>query len=224
MSANPGPKPSHRRKVRTAHEGEEIHFWEWLDDLWEGRHLILACMLLFLVVGGYLRWRSVPMYQAEGLLQISTKKPLTSDPAFAKMERLFSGPGSALAEVEILKSDLVLGRAVRSLGLDLVAEPIDLSHFGRGHNQGGTRAPELKLELLQVPERLMSKAFRITVLADGTFQWRSPAGKPLGTGKPGETVSAVLKSARGMPSCAATSANPARLAAPAVPPKPGESP
>ncbi|WP_243300596.1 polysaccharide biosynthesis tyrosine autokinase [Geothrix oryzisoli] len=192
MSTNPGPKPSHRRNVRTAHEAEEIHFWEWLDDLWEGRYLILAGMFLFLVVGGCLRWRSVPVYQAEGLLQISAKKPLPSDPAFAKMERFFSDPGTALAEVEILKSDLVLGRAVRSLGLDLVAEPVDLTHFGRGHNQGGTRAPELKLEVLQVPERLMSKAFRITVLSDGTFQWLSPAGKPLGTGKPGETVSAVL--------------------------------
>lgn len=210
MSANPGPKPPHRRNVRAAHEAEEIHFWEWLDDLWEGRYLILACISLFLVVGGYLRWRSVPVYQAEGLLQIYARKPLPSDPAFAKMERLFSDPGTAQSEVEILKSDLILGRAVHSLGLDLVAEPIDLSYFSRGHNQGSTRDPELKLDTLQVPDRLMTKAFRITALADGTFQWRSPTGKLLGAGKPGEAVSAMVNGANVTLKVQALAAKPGR--------------
>ena len=165
---------------------------EWVTDLWEGRYLAVGCMALFLAAGALLTWRATPMYQSEALLQIQGKKPLSSDPAFAKMEGLFSETGDAAAEVEILKSDLILGRTVKTLGLDISAEPKRLPLFGAALGRHQDDPPRIKVELLQIPDRLLGKTFRVTVLPDGSFQWHSPSRGLLASGKPGEPLSAVL--------------------------------
>lgn len=193
MSSKTTSKPSNSRHSKTAQDIDEVHFGELLADLWEGRYLVLGCAVALLMVGGFLTWRSAPVYQADGLLQLHAKKPLSSDPAFAKMEGLFSESSDATAEVEILKSDLVLGRAAKALKLDVSAQPKRLPLVGEALARGKADAPAMKVGVLQVPERLSGKAFQISVLPDGTFRWSSPAGESLATGKPGELVPAVLE-------------------------------
>ncbi|BDU75923.1 polysaccharide biosynthesis tyrosine autokinase [Mesoterricola sediminis] len=193
MSPTSSPStPPPRRPVRTA-EPEALPLGDWLADLWSGRWLILGCTAVFTLGGGFLIWRATPIFQAESILQLKEKPgPGQDTSAVSKLDATgqeLTEPGT---EVEILKTDLILGRTVQALDLDLRAEPKLLPLIGAPLIRGRADAPILDLETLKVPERLNGKVFRVTALPGGAFQWSSPSGAPLAIGRPGEEIQGLV--------------------------------
>jgi tyrosine-protein kinase Etk/Wzc len=154
--------------------------------------VILAATLLTTALGGFLAWRAAPVYEAEALLQLPDKKASNPDPSFAKVEGLYSEPSSADAEVEVLKSDRILGQVVSALKLDLAASPRAAPVIGAALMRRRPDPPSLAVDLLDVPERSMGNDFHVTAGADGSFRWSAPDGTPLASGRPGETLSGRL--------------------------------
>jgi len=172
------------RRPKPPVETEEFQLGEWLGDLWDARYIILACTALAMVAGGIIVWRTPPVYQAEGLLQLHEKKALATDPAFTKIGGLFSEPSDAQVEIEILKSDLVLGRAVKALGMDISAQPKLLPVIGAALARSRNDIPRMEIDTLQVPDNLVGKTFHVTALPGGLVRWSSPTLATLATGKP----------------------------------------
>jgi len=167
-----------------------MNLGEWLANFWEGRYLILAFGVLFLGLGVFYVWRATPVYQVEALLQVQTKKERSTDPSFNKMGGMFAESADATAEIEILKSNLVLGRAIEALNLDLVARPHYLPVVGAALMRDNPAAPAIAIQNFTVPEALRGIRFRLTALPGGAYQLASLNGEALGTGRPGETLKA----------------------------------
>jgi tyrosine-protein kinase Etk/Wzc len=185
--------------MRSAEEAREIDLRDWLMNLWGGRYLILGCVLTTLLLGGFYIWRTSPIYQAEALLQIEPPKTLRdSDAAFARMEGLFSAPSDATTEIEIIGSNLVLGRAVEALHLDVVAKPVLFPFIGEALARGKADAPRMEIEAFELPDHMRGQEFHLVAQADGAFTWKSPA-EPPATGKPGATYASEAVLATGSP-------------------------
>jgi tyrosine-protein kinase Etk/Wzc len=171
----------------------------WLN-LWAGRYLLLGSVLVFLMLGACFIWWSTPIYQAESLLQIVPPKPTQSpDVAFNRMENLFSAPSDASTEIEIVGSNLVLGRTVEALNLDLVAKPVLLPVIGEALVRGRPDAPHIALDTFTIPDNLRGAAFRIIALPGGAFEWRTPLHPPSVLLKPGASYPSDAVLATGRP-------------------------
>lgn len=187
---SPGARPVHPEPAGGHHEPEEMGLMEWLGNLWEGRRLILVALLVFVLFGGLYVWRAAPVYQVDAMLQVQPKSAGSNDPAFAKMAELFAAPTEAEGEVEILQSNLVLGRTVEALNLDLVAQPKLLPVVGAALARRNPDAPHIAVDVFTIPEYLRGQTFRLVALKGGAFRWESPKGVTLATGQIGEDLTA----------------------------------
>ena len=174
-------------------KGGEFDLGEILASLWESRYLILGSTALFFIMGSFHAWRSTPIYEAQALLQIESQKPSSgNDAAFAKMEGLFTAPVETKTEIEILESNLVLGRTVEALHLDIEAQPALFPVIGRALMRGNPKAPQIEIETFDLPDSLRGQPFQLVAQKDGRFQWLGPDNTLLATGRPGELLSATF--------------------------------
>ena len=97
---------------------EELDLGDLLGVVIENRWLIVAITAFALLVGGYQAFTAVPIYQADGLLQVEEKSPgLMNLDVTAMLEDY----APVNAEIEILRSRSVLGAVVDNLKLDIQA-------------------------------------------------------------------------------------------------------
>lgn len=180
--ANP-PPPMNR-----ADEADEMSLGEWLSNLWEGRWVILVTALLVMAATGFYLWITTPIFQVDALLQVEEKKTSNIDRALADLDSLFSGGTQAQTEIQILKSAMVLGRTIESLGLDIHARPVLFPIVGKAMVRNSPDRPWLDVESMVLPDHLRGKRFTLTVLESGELRWESPAGLVLATGKAGQQL------------------------------------
>jgi len=189
MTAKDNPLPL---DPRVPNAEPELSLGELLANFWGGRHLLLGATFLALLFGGFYVWRKSPIYQVDALLQIEDKKGGKAGPAMVALEGLLDQPAQAKAEIEILRSNLVLGRAVEGLSLDLRATPHQTSFLGNVLYRNNPNQPEILIERFEVPGHLLGKWFRVMAAEGGSFRWEGPAGEALGTGRPGIPLQATL--------------------------------
>jgi len=185
-----GPAP---RPVGEAEKADDFNLSEFLGNVWEGRWLIFSAVLVCLAVGLVYTLSVTPVYQMDGLLQTETQKNYgTQGTQFTKMEGVYAQSTVAEAEIEILKSNLVLGRVVTNLNLDIEAGPVLPPILGKFLNRNPQTRPAIDIESLEVPDVLRGKSFRLVAAAQGKYQWFAPDGTPLGQGRPGDRLVATL--------------------------------
>jgi tyrosine-protein kinase Etk/Wzc len=189
MTPSPDPHPVPPYAPDPGGEGE-VSLGEMLGVLWDGRWLIVAAVALALALGSYYAWRKSPIYQVDALLQVEDKKAGKGGPAVAALEGMFEQTTKAQAEIEIIKSNLVLGRAVEALDLDILATPDHSRVFGDAFVRGRADAPELLVEKFEVPGFLRGVRFRLIAQEPGAFRWEGPKEEALGTGKVGQELRA----------------------------------
>ncbi|MBL0210397.1 MAG: polysaccharide biosynthesis tyrosine autokinase [Holophagaceae bacterium] len=175
----------------TPEHESEISLGDMLANLWEGRYIILATTALALVMGLYYGWRKSPVYRVEAMLQIEDKQNSASSPVMQALNSLLDQAARASAEIEIIKSNLVLGRTVESLSLDIQAAPVYGRIIGDALVRGRKDAPELAVERFEIPNYMRGVGFEIIALDKGAFRWEGPGHKVLATGKVGEDTKAA---------------------------------
>ena len=84
----------------------EINLGDLIAVLLENRWLIIAITVASLIVGSYKAFVAMPVYQADGLLQVEEN---TSGLGGLEVSELFAGDTSVAAEMEILRSRSVMG-------------------------------------------------------------------------------------------------------------------
>ncbi len=112
-------------------EDDEINLLELAAALWAGKGYLVIAMALALLFGVFFVLRTESAYRADGLLQLESKANSLALPA--GMQGLLGAGGSqspSEAEIEIMKSHLVLGEAVQTLDLQTSALPRPLPVLG----------------------------------------------------------------------------------------------
>ncbi|WP_257305560.1 polysaccharide biosynthesis tyrosine autokinase [Geothrix campi] len=191
MSASDPSSMPTTRDFSGAEDGEEISLGELLGNLWEGRILILGATLMALLLGGYYAWRKSPVYQVQAMLQVEDKKGGKGALGMEALSSLLEQPTVAQAEIEILKSNLVLGRTVEALALDVVAQPRFNPLVGDALVRGRADAPTLRIERFELPTPVQGKVFRVIAGENGAFRWEDPEGQLLAHGREGEELKAT---------------------------------
>ena len=113
-------QPENKNKSN-AQPTQEIDLMALLGALLDRKYFIAGITTLFLFVGIVYAVLSTPVYQATAMIQVEDGG--ASVPGFDDMAGMFESTPTAVTEIELLKSRSVIGEAVDSLKLDIVAEP-----------------------------------------------------------------------------------------------------
>jgi tyrosine-protein kinase Etk/Wzc len=145
---------------------EELNLGDLLGVLIENRWLIFGITLVAFLIGGYQAYTAVPIYQADGLLQVEEKYSGLSGFESSSMYEYYSPVNT---EIEILRSRSVLGSVVNNLKLDIYAEPE-----------------------LDVPDAARGTSIRLVAVDSKTFELQTADAERLGRGMVGEVTNFSL--------------------------------
>ncbi|TKR53865.1 polysaccharide biosynthesis tyrosine autokinase [Allopusillimonas ginsengisoli] len=195
----------------TMQESEDIDFLGMLDTMFNSRWLVITITLTAVLIGGTYAYLSQPIYRADSLIQVEQSQNAPGDHVLGELASAFNIQSPATAEIEILRSRLVVGEASDKLKLYISAEPnylpiigrwlskhatqlsnpgligfggfVDLGGFGAfGGYVWGSEA--IQLDKLEVQPQLENK--KLTVLStEAGYQLLGPDGERLANGKVG---------------------------------------
>jgi tyrosine-protein kinase Etk/Wzc len=123
MNAQPTALAANNKQNRTTQDqtSQEIDLMALLGALIDRKYLIAAVTAVFMAVGVFYAVFATPVYQATAMIQVEDGG--ASVPGFDDMAGMFESTSAAVTEIELLKSRSVIGEAVDTLKLDIVAEP-----------------------------------------------------------------------------------------------------
>tara|TARA_B110000240_G_scaffold141971_1_gene157017 strand:+ start:436 stop:2670 length:2235 start_codon:yes stop_codon:yes gene_type:complete len=113
-------QPESKNK-NTAQPTQEIDLMALLGALLDRKYFIAGITALFMFIGVVYAVLSTPVYQATAMIQVEDGS--ASVPGFDDMAGMFESTSAAVTEIELLKSRSVIGEAVDSLKLNIIAEP-----------------------------------------------------------------------------------------------------
>ncbi|MFT3758276.1 polysaccharide biosynthesis tyrosine autokinase [Thauera sp.] len=165
-----------------------INLGEIVATLLEYKWLILAITAFALAVGAFIALVATPIYRADAMLQVEDKgRAKGGIAALRDVEAVLGDSTSVSAELEILRSRMILGRVVERLNLTIVAQPrhfpIIGSALARRHAGNGEPAEPLlgfssyawggeriTMQSLEVAPELVGSPLTLVVQDDKQFQ------------------------------------------------------
>ena len=102
-----------------------------------------------------------PIYKADALLQVEEKS--TGMPALGEMGEMFASESSSAAEIELLKSRMILGRTVDALDLTTSVSADALPFIGAGLNRLSGEIPSLSVGTFKVPDHQIGQPFQLKI-------------------------------------------------------------
>jgi tyrosine-protein kinase Etk/Wzc len=170
---------------------EELNLGDLLGVVIENRWLIIGITLAALVVGAYKSFTAVPIYRADGLLQVEEKKSGLANLDVATMMEDYTPVN---AEIEILRSRSVLGAVVDNLKLDISARPDYLPYIGAAlaRRAPADERPMVRVDSLNVPDSMRGSAFKVVAIGSEQYELYDSSGSFLLRGTVGKTASLAL--------------------------------
>src|SRR5690606_23751031 len=107
--------PESNTSTRQHHQDDEIDLQKLWGLLLDNKLLIIVITVLSLLLGTTYAFTATPIYRADALLQVEKKQG--GVPGFDELSKMFEQESSAVGEIEILRSRMVLGEAVDTLGI-----------------------------------------------------------------------------------------------------------
>lgn len=162
---------------------DEIDLLEVLGILLKHKMFLFFCIVVGAAVGFLASNWMRPQYTSDALLQIDVKGNKAGK-AMGEMGALLDVASPAEAEIELLKSRMVLGNVVELEHLCFNAYPKDpIKRLT--HNEG-----RMDIENLHIPEIAITEKWYARVTGEDEFVIITPEENELVKGKVGETVSA----------------------------------
>ncbi|CAM3979676.1 MULTISPECIES: polysaccharide biosynthesis tyrosine autokinase [Pseudoalteromonas] len=121
MNAQPTALAANKQNRQDTQASQEIDLMALLGALIDRKYFIIALTAVFMAIGVVYAVFSTPIYQATAMIQVEESGG--SVPGFDDMAGMFESTSAAVTEIELLKSRSVIGEAVDTLQLDIVAEP-----------------------------------------------------------------------------------------------------
>ena len=172
-------------------DDEEINLGELLGVLIENRWLIATITFLALVIGVYKAYTAVPVYRADGLLQVEEKSPGLSNLDVTAMLEDYTPVN---AEIEILRSRSVLGVVVDNLKLDISAYPEFSTEIAAAiaRRAPANERPRIKVDTLELPDSMRGQSMRLVATGGGKYDVFDDTETLILTGRVGEVATLVL--------------------------------
>ncbi|MBV1892179.1 MAG: hypothetical protein KUG60_02595, partial [Gammaproteobacteria bacterium] len=165
---------------------DEIDLGEYLGVLLAYKWLIAAVTLIGVLIGVSYALIATPIYQANALVQVEDQQAS----ALAGLEDvagLLEGDAAIEAEVQLLRSRMVIRKAVEQLSLNIVAQPRYFPLVGRAiarrysSTQGGVAKPwfaqpqfawggeNIAVDFFDVPDHLLGEPLRLLAGKGGHY-------------------------------------------------------
>jgi len=192
----------------------DTNLFDLLGVVADNRWLIAGVTVLALLLGGAYASLITPVYEANSLIQVEETKEntATSNSALGAAANLFEIRSPATAEMEILRSRLVVGQAVQNLGLDLNVQPKYIPVVGKWLARQATAPSEpgflgregyvsgnesLKVETFTVSPKFEGQKFVVRMNATG-YDLVSPQGETLAKGRLGTPAEFMVGGQKGL--------------------------
>lgn len=189
---------------------KEIGLSEVAALLFENRFLIAMTTAAALLLGVIYAFIGTPIYKADVMIQVDDGgNSGTLNNKLGDLASLFQNKATADAEMELIRSRMVVEEAVRDLRLDVKATPHRFPLIGaliaRHATTGIPASPVMGMKSFawgdesldatqfDVPAALYNKNFRLVVGAGRTFVLCDPDGHAVVNGRVGEVVRGVTK-------------------------------
>ncbi len=164
---------------------KELKFHDLLYTLLENWKKIVAITIVVMCLGLLKIVTTTPIYKVDALIQVE-ERGSGSKNAFGDLASMFEVASPAEAEIELLKSRLVLGQAIQDLGLDIVVKPKLFPLVGQaivrrnkkslspvkpwfGLESYAWGGEQVEISKMIVPRALKGMAFNVTTISDSTF-------------------------------------------------------
>ena len=122
MSNHAAPTGSSVAPVGSSDTDDEIDLRELVGVLLAGRLTLIASVLIAVVLALAYCFVATPIFDADALVQVELEEN-SLDSALGDMAEMLSSTTPVTAEIEIVKSRMVVGKVVDQLTLDIRAEP-----------------------------------------------------------------------------------------------------
>jgi tyrosine-protein kinase Etk/Wzc len=163
-----------------------IDLKSYLNTLYDSRWFIGGVTLLVTVVALLYALVAKPLYEANLLIHVEEESPNATKNILSEASALFETKKAAIAEMELLRSRMVVSRAVDNLQLYIQAEPKyfplagawlasqndDLSEPGLfGHGGYVWGAEKAAVSVFEVPESWLNRGFLLTALPNHRYRF-----------------------------------------------------
>lgn len=163
---------------------DEIDLVHYLDVLLTSRWLIASIAGVVLALGIAYAFLARPVYQADILVQVEDN-PNSAKSLLGDVSSLFDVKAEATAEIEIIRSRMVVGKAVDNLRLYISGKPNYFPFVGawiasraKGLSEPGLfgfggfawAKESIKVELFDVPDSLEGEKFKLVSLGEGRYR------------------------------------------------------
>jgi tyrosine-protein kinase Etk/Wzc len=183
-------------------DNNEISLSEVIGVLIGNWRLIASVSAIALLIGAAYAFMSTPVYRAEAMIQIETDAgPDQINEKLGDLASLFQNKATADAEIELIRSRMVVEEAVRALHLDVVAAPHRMPLIGEwfarrapagapadpvmGLKQFAWGGESLDVTQFDVPAALRDRPFRLQVGNGGAFELSDQDGHAVLQGRVG---------------------------------------
>jgi tyrosine-protein kinase Etk/Wzc len=176
---------------------EELILGDLIGVVIENRWLIIGITAAAILIGGFKAFTAVPIYLADGLLQVEEKKSGLANLDVATMMDDYTPVN---AEIEILRSRSVLGAVVDNLKLDISAQPDYFPYIGAAlaRRTPADERPMIKVDTLEVPDSMRGTSFRLVAAGADKYELYDGGGSLLLHGTVGKTASRALPDGNSM--------------------------
>jgi tyrosine-protein kinase Etk/Wzc len=164
-------------------DDDEINLRSLLDTLWLDKKLALLIAAPVFALGLAYALMAKPVYEANLMIQV--EEPGSTQSLLGEASALFETKTAASAEMEILKSRMVVGNAAESLGLHISAQAKYFPFVGRwwasrqdapskpgvmGYGGYAWGSETIAVSVFNVPHKLVGEEFVLTADGAGGFE------------------------------------------------------
>ncbi len=172
----------------TNQEDDSIDLGELLSLLMDGKWLVILIAFAVLSMGIAKAFLDTPIYKVDAMLQINEKSKTMS--GLEPLTDILGSKIPVMAEIELIKSRMVLGETIKNLDLDIIAKPkyfplvgeTIARRFQRRNQDNAVSSPILgqsryawggeaiQVSTLTVPDDLKDQEFILLAGQQGQFQ------------------------------------------------------
>ncbi|WP_196210775.1 tyrosine-protein kinase Wzc [Citrobacter sp. Res13-Sevr-PEB04-36] len=187
-----------KQSAAPATGNDEIDIGRLVGTVLEARWWVLGITAAFALCAAIYTLFATPIYSADALVQIeqNTGNSLVQDIGSA----LSNKPPASEAEIQLIKSRLVLGKTVDDLDLDIAVTKDTFPLFGAGWDRlMGRQNETVNVTTFTLPKAMNEQTFTLKVLndksyqlvSDGGFSTQGQVGQPLNHGGVTMQVNAI---------------------------------
>ncbi|MBB1429359.1 polysaccharide biosynthesis tyrosine autokinase [Pseudoalteromonas sp. SG43-4] len=126
-------QPSSTQTNKQAENAQDIDLMVFVGAIIDRKFLVLTITIVFMLVGIVYARYSTPIYQVNSILQVESSG--SNVPGLDDVGGMFESSSNSTAEIELLKSRSIIGEAVDTLNLDVIATPKLFPYIGsRAYN------------------------------------------------------------------------------------------